>query len=149
MGSSSWSNEDSARNSARNRYTGLGQGSGANNFEFHWRTRAKTGSGAPQLPVIRGTSRSEEQWIAAAEAAVIDACDDLGGGYKYKRGSADFGPGHNLEPGTGLNNVEDKGDFHGWFFAYETRVISSTTYYKAKARESRTWHGVCTKRVRR
>ena len=150
-GDSSWGSEDAARNTARNRYVGLGEGAGANNFEFHWRTRRITGNGwnyNTRGNYAGGASRSEDQWIAAAETRVIAACAALGGGYKYVKGSADFGQGHSREPGAGFNNLEDKGDFHGWFFAYQTNVVGGTTYYMGKARESRTWSGVCFKKVR-
>ena len=143
---SSWEGQDSARHRARNRVGGAGGNAGSNGWGWHWRTRAKTGTTGPDP--IAGNTRSEAEWIAAAETAVRAACADLGGGYKYQRGSADFGPGHNRQPGTGLNNVEDKGDFHGWFFAYE-RHDTSVGNWKARARESRAWHGTCFKKVRR
>ena len=144
VSSTVWTDDDTARHQSRNRYAGGGAGS--TGWTFHWRTRAKTGADGPAT--VGGQTRSEAQWIAAAETAAIAACAKLGGGYKYQRGSADFGPGHNRQPGTGINNVEDKGDFHGWFFAYQ-RHLTNTGVWFARARESRAWHGTCTKKVRR
>ena len=138
----------SGQHQARNRYlvpTGSG---GSNDWEFDWRTRAKTGDGGPSVAFVGGSSRSEAQWIAAAETQVIAACEALGGGYKYKRGSADFGMGHNRDRGTLLF---DKGPGHGWFYAKAGHTAQQyrNSHFYFKARESRTWHGTCTKRVRR
>ena len=137
-----WTDTDTARHQARNRYAG--GGASTTGWTFHWRTRAKTGADGPTT--VGGQTRSEAQWIAAAETQVIAAC--AARRMKYVKGSANFGPGHNRQPGAGINNVEDKGDFHGWFFAYE-RHDTNTGVWKARARESRAWHGTCTKKVRR
>ena len=145
---SSYHGDDpSGQHRSRNQYAHSG-GDGSNDWEFDWRTRAKTGTGGPSIAFAGETSRSEAQWIAAAETAVIAACAELGGGYKYKRGSADFGMGHNRNRGTLLN---DKGPGHGWFYAKagHTSLQYRNSQFYYKARESRTWHGVCTKRVRR
>ena len=144
QGSSSWTLEGTGRHSSRNRY--VGRGSGSNGWQFDWRTRERThGTTAPT--VAGGNSRSEAQWLAAAETAVRAACADLGGGYKYQRGSADFGQGHSRDVGSGINNVEDMGDFHGWFYAWH-RHDTLTDRWFTRARESRTWSGVCFKKVR-
>ena len=86
-----------------------------------------------------------------AEARAIPACQAKGG--KYVDGNADFDPGHNREGGAGSAN-NDSGDYHGWFYArqkHRDRYSGSVnhTLFVMKARESRTWSGVCTKRVRR
>ncbi len=79
-----------------------------------------------------------------AEARAIAACRARGG--KYVEGSADFGPGHNDNAHVG-DNLYFNGDNHGWFYATEPR--DGHPHLKWSARESRTWVGVCTKRVRR
>ena len=131
-----------AQHYSRNRYLQPTSSGGSNDWEFDWRTRAKTGSGGPSVAFVGGNSRSEAQWIAAAETAAIAACRAQGG--RYVSGSADFGPGHNENRGTGL---DDKGPNHGWFYAWQRNETNTGVWY-ARARESRTWHGVCTKRVR-
>ena len=139
-----WTDDDTGRHWSRNRY--VGRGFGNTDWQFDWRTRERTHGTTPPT-VAGGSSRSEAQWLAAAETAVSAACAALGGGYKYQRGSADFGQGHSRDVGTGINNVEDMGDFHGWFYAWQ-RNPSSVSNWRARARESRTWSGVCTKRAR-
>ena len=139
----SFATDVGARHAARNRYAGSGGNAGSNSWSFHWRTRAKTSTVGPDP--IAGNTRTEAQWLAAAETAVRDACAELGGGYKYQRGSADFGMGHDRERGTGLN---DKGPGHGWFYAYQQNTVFSSQW-KGSARESRAWSGICFKKVRR
>ena len=138
---SSWANNGADYRDSRNGYTGNTHGS--NGYGFHWRTGAKTGTGGG---AIRGNVLTEAGWIAKAEAAAIPACKALGGGYKYQRGSADFGMGHNHNRGE--NNLRDMGPGHGWFFAARTLVSSGQTYFFRRARESRTWSATCYKRVR-
>ena len=144
QGSTSWVLEDTGRHRARNRY--VGRGGGNTDWQFDWRTRERTHGTTPPT-VAGGSSAPESWWKARAEEEVIAACAALGGGYKYKRGSADFGPGHSRDVGTGLNNVEDMGDFHGWFYAWHRHDTLNDRWF-TRARESRTWHGTCTKRVR-
>ena len=135
---SSWNLESGARHRSRNRYVGAADG--PNNFGFDWRTRAKTGTDGPSS--IRGQTLTEDGWIAKAEAAAKAACRAQGG--RLVSGSADFGPGHDNLRGSG--NF-DKGPNHGWFYAWH-RNDTLTDRWFARARESRTWHGACTKRVR-
>ena len=106
--------EAAGQHRARNRYVRLTGNDGSNGWGFDWRTRAKTGTGGP---TIGGRTRSEAQWIAAAEAAAMAECAALGGGYKYKRGSADFGMGHNRDSGVDGDVLFYKGPGHGWFYA--------------------------------
>ncbi len=139
---------DNVQHRARNAYVGRDQG--INGWSFDWRTRARTKS--TQAPAVAGgSSLSEAEWLAKAEAAAIPACRARGG--KYVAGSADFGPGHNRESGEGSHNqVDYMGPNHGWFYDYRRNSESggsNANAYQAKARESRTWSGVCTKRVRR
>ena len=136
---------DSVRHRARNRY--VGRGLGDTDWRFDWRTRVRTWT--TQNPAVAGgSSLSEDEWIAKAEAAATAACRARGG--KYVAGSADFGPGHNRERGSGANYM---GPNHGWFYDYrrqsESGFGSNANAYQAKARESRTWSAVCKKRVRR
>ncbi len=136
---------DSVQHRARNRY--VGRPLGDTDWRFDWRTRVRTWT--TQNPAVaQGSSLSEDEWIAKAEAAAISACRARGG--KYVAGSADFGPGHNNERGSGASNM---GPNHGWFYDYQrhSEVVpgGGVNNYQAKARESRTWSGVCTKRVRR
>ena len=142
----SWiSNWDNLQHRARNAYVGRGQAE--TNWSFDWRTRARTSGGS--IAVAGGNSLSEEAWLAKAEAAAIAACQSRGSGWKYVKGSADFGPGHNIERGSG---AEDMGANHGWFYDYRRNSESGGTNqhaYQARARESRTWSAVCKKRVRR
>ena len=133
---------------ARNRYAGWGHGAVLQGFD--WRTRARytytranpaawTYSGS-----AGGNSLSEAQWIAAAERAATAACAELGGGYKYEKGSADFGRGHNNNRAAGDRN---HGEHHGWFYASWGNA-NPATHWRSRARESRTWSGVCFKKVR-
>ena len=132
---------------ARNVY--VGRGAGDTDYRFDWRTRVRTYGTTPPT-VAGGSSLSEAAWLAKAEAAAIPACRARGG--KYVAGSADFGPGHNRESGEG-DQVQYMGPNHGWFYDYrrhsETVDGGGAGNYQARARESRTWSGVCTKRVRR
>ena len=139
QGSGSWSVWQTANRQAQNVYAGASDA--LTNWRFDWRTRATTGwSGRTHAA---GNTLSEQGWKDKAEAAVIAACADLGSGYKYKKGSADFGRGHNHDV-TG-NPTFDKGPHHGWFFTIREQSGNSIR----QARESRTWHGVCYKRFRR
>ena len=140
IGSGSLAVWQTANRDAQNVYAG--NSDGQTNWTFHWRTRATTGW--TNRTHAAGNTRSEDEWIAAAEVAVRAACADLGGGYKYKSGSADFGRGHNANV-TGSNGTFDKGPHHGWFFTLRPTTGAS----QRQARESRTWHGVCFKRFRR
>ena len=132
-----------ANRDAQNDYAG--NADGQTNWRFDWRTRATTGwTGRTHAA---GNTRSEDEWIAAAEVAVRAACADLGSGYKYKRGSADFGRGHNHNS-TGNDQTFYKGDHHGWFYTIRYGTGNSGPSMR-QARESRTWHGTCFKRYRR
>ena len=135
---SSYATELTANRDARNGYTG--NSGGNNGYGFHWRTRAKisTGGGA-----IRGNTLTEDGWIAKAEAAVTAECKRRG--MKYVKGSADFGMGHSRNRGE--NNLRDMGPGHGWFFAANPLSSQPSVSFR-KARESRTWSGTCSKRVR-
>ena len=143
VGSSSWVLEETGRHHARNVYGG--GTAGDTGWSWHWRTRAKIGGAGDGPATIGGQTLTEAQWKAAAETLVIAACEDRG--MKYVRGSADFGPGHSRHRGAGINGVEDKGPNHGWFYAWH-RHDTITNRWMARARESRAWHGACTKRVR-
>ena len=92
----------------------------------HWRSRLDRYGGSPAIP----------------------ACRARGG--KYVAGSADFGRGHNRDNGRGVNA---NGDNHGWFYAFQLHSDrypgGQTDRFRGRVRESRTWSGVCTKRVRR
>ena len=90
-----------------------------------------------------GRYRSPEWWTAQAEALGPAACRARGG--KYVEGSADFGRGHNRGNGRGVNA---NGDYHGWFYAVQPHQTYPANV-QSRARESRTWVVVCTKRVRR
>ena len=136
---------DPMQHRARNAYVGRPQGD--TDWRFDWRTRVRTWT-SQNPAVAQGSSLSEAEWIAKAEAAAIPACRARGG--KYVEGSADFGPGHNRDRGSGATYM---GPNHGWFYDYrrqsESGFGNNANAYQAKARESRTWSGVCTKRVRR
>ena len=135
------------RREARNLYSGRSEN--ANNWQFSWRTRART-AGLATPAAASGGTLTEDGWKALAATAAKAACRSRGG--RYVNGSADFGPGHNDERGAGTNDVEFMGNFHGWYYDYrrQSEVVSggSANNYQAKARESRTWSGVCTKKVR-
>ena len=141
---------DVATSHARARNVYAGGAHGDTLFGFDWRTRARytytRGNTAARSysGYATGNTRSEAQWIAAAETQAIAACDALGGGYKYKRGSADFGRGHNNNRAAG---DRDHGEHHGWFYASWGNA-NPATHWRSRARESRTWSGVCFKRVR-
>ncbi len=134
---------ESTHSRARNVYAG--EDAGQTDWSVDWRTNVRTPSGFGG-----GGFRSPDWWRARAEEKVIPACQARGG--KYVEGSADFGPGHNREGGAGTSN-NDNGDNHGWFFALQRHSDrydpGQTDRYRGRARESRTWVGVCTKRVRR
>ena len=132
-----------ANRQAQNVYAGVGNA--LTNWRFDWRTRAIT-AGSSVVSSVSGNTLSEQGWKDKAEAAVIAACADLGSGYKYKKGSADFGRGHNHDV-TG-NSQFTKGPHHGWFFSIQ-HATGNSGPSKRQARESRTWHGTCYKRFRR
>ena len=137
------------QHAARNRYVGKSESD--NGWRFDWRTRART-FGTQNPAVAGGSSLSEDQWIAKSEAAAKRECKALGGGYKYERGTADFGMGHSDEVGGGINMVEFMGNGHGWYYDYrrqsEVTPGGSANHYQSKARESRTWSATCFKKVR-
>ncbi len=140
----SYTDHGSTRVLARRTYTDIDD----TDWEGHWRTGVwsdRLGAPDQQSP---GTAIGEADWIRMAEARAIPACRAKGG--KYVAGSADFGPGHSRDPGSG---VEFNGNNLGWFYAYQTHAhrYSNNNHHLVigKARESRTWSGVCTKRVRR
>ena len=137
-GNSVFANWQTANRDAQNTYAG--HAGGTTNWGFDWRTRAVTGA----VSSVSGNTLTEDGWKAKAEAVVIAACAELSGGYKYKKGSADFGRGHNHNS-TGNDQSFYKGDHHGWFYAIHASGGSS----RRQARESRTWHGTCFKRFRR
>ena len=132
---------------ARNRYAG--QGDSDQYWEVDWRTNVRYTRGGDGTLTEAGNGgggfRSPDWWRARAEERVIPACRARGG--KYVAGSADFGPGHNDNAGVG-DNVYFNGDNHGWFYAVAENSLNPGTFAR-RARESRTWVGVCTKRVRR
>ncbi len=136
---------ESSRLRGRNVYAG--QGSGDTDWSVHWRTNVRTHPADPPRQA-GGLFRSPDWWQARAEEKAIPACRAKGG--KYVAGSADFGPGHNRESGSGVNF---NGNNHGWFFAFQKHSDrypgGQTDRFRGRARESRTWVGVCTKRVRR
>ena len=136
----SFANWETANRDAQNRYAG--NQNGQTNWTFHWRTRATTGW--TNRTHASGNTLSEQGWKDKAADAVRAACADLGSGYKYKKGSADFGRGHNHDS-TGGQASFYKGDHHGWFFAIRPQGGGSMR----QGRESRTWHGTCFKRFRR
>ena len=140
--SGSWQTWNSANRDAQNLYAG--NASAQTNWTFDWRTRAVTGTWS--VSHAAGNTLSEQGWKDKAEAAVRAACADLGSGYKYKKGSADFGRGHNHDV-TGSSQFT-KGPHHGWFFAIRHQSGNSGPSWR-QARESRTWHGTCFKRYRR
>ena len=78
-------------------------------------------------------------WQTRAETAAASACQARNA--KYVDGSAAFGPGDDDFSGSTFN----RGAGLGWFY----RDIEGTVNYNYEARQSRTWSGVCTKKVRR
>ena len=147
--SSTWTTHEAAENRARTRFAGFS--SGSNDWRVHWRTNELRhilsgnlrGSG-----IGGGNTLSEAQWLAGAETRAIAACAALGGGYKYQKGSADFGRGHNRIKGR-AGTLYANGDNLGWFYATEPHPTPSlTTHSHKKARQSRPWSGVCFKKVR-
>ncbi len=144
---SGFATQGSTARVSKNRYAG--QDDADNRWEVDWRTNVRRVWGLDGIRRVDGTAgarfRSPVQWRAMAEARAIAACQARGGGWKYAKGSADFGPGHNRFRGA---NEWDVGANHGWFFAWAPHS-SVPNYYQSRARESRTWSGVCTKRVRR
>ena len=147
--SSSYTYRGPTYSRARNTY--YSKDSGDTDWEVDWLTNVYTyrPSGATS-PAGGNVYRSQEWWRARAEEKAIPACRAKGG--KYVAGSADFGPGHNREGGAG-GGVNDNGDNHGWFYATQKHSDrypgGQTDRFRGRARESRTWSGVCTKRVRR
>ena len=139
--------EDTHRRT-RNLY--YGHDGGDTDWEVDWRTNIYRHRTSGVTRDAGGASRSPDWWRARAEEKVIPACRARGG--KYVAGSADFGRGHNREGGPD-GGVNDNGDYHGWFYALQRHSDrypgGQNDRFVGKARESRTWVGVCTKRVRR
>ncbi len=143
-----YSSKGSTYRRARNVY--YGHDAGDTDWEVDWRTNIYRHRTSHVTRPAGGQSRSPDWWQARAEEKVIPACRAKGG--KYVAGSADFGPGHNHNGGApGSENFH--GNNHGWFFAWQTHAhrYNNNNHHLVvgKARESRTWVGVCTKRVRR
>ena len=144
--SGAYTSHGSTRVIARREYTGIGD----TNWTGNWRTGLWTdGTGNDPDRQSPGAAIGEADWIAMAEARAIPACRARGG--KYVAGSADFGPGHSRDPGSDAATFN--GNNMGWFYAYQTHAhrYNNNNHHLVigKARESRTWVGVCTKRVRR
>ena len=143
----SWSGSFSAmQRDSRNFYAG--RTTGDTGWTWSWRTRARI-SGSSMTPAVAGgSSLSEDEWIEKAVAAAKAACRRQGG--RLVSGSADFGMGHSDERGSGMT---DMGPGHGWYYDYRRRSEvpgqpNQPNSYQAQARESRTWWGSCTKKVR-
>ena len=132
---------------ARSRVVYSGQSPGTNRWRVHWRTNARQTWDSNGVVSEAGTGggrfRSPEWWTAQAEALAPAACRARGG--KYVEGSADFGRGHNRDNGR---NQDANGDYHGWFYSSQPNQYDPSRF-QSRARESRTWVAVCTKRVRR
>ena len=129
-------NHEGPKDRARERSAGVTGTS--TNWQINWQTQAITrtyGSGNSQA------RPSAAQWTEMAVAAAERACRARGA--RYIAGSADFGPGHSNEKGSGAN---DSGDNPGWFV--QRTAVSATAHYYT-ARQSRTWTGKCIKKVRR
>ncbi len=139
-----------ANDRLRGRNLYYGHGDSDTDWWVDWSTNVYRHRSTHETRDAGGQSRSPDWWRARAEEKAIAACRARGG--KYVAGSADFGPGHNRNGGAGHPN-NDNGDYHGWFYAFQSHHHRYGTnqhgLFVGKARESRTWSGVCTKRVRR
>ena len=123
-----------ARNAARRNQLGIGD---QTDRTVNWETQEIT-----IMPgnIITGTaSPSAAEWLAMAEVAATAACREQGA--QYAAGSAYFGPGHSYDLGSGEN---DTGPRLGWFFE-RIPFDRSANVYQYRARQSRTWAGVCRK----
>ena len=106
----------------------IGRGTGYNGASLNWEDSPGIGPGVRQAMV---------DWQQMAEDAVEAACQAQNAG---RVESATFGMGHSNGRGTG---VGDYGGGLGWF--YFDREQNANFQYDA--RQSRTWSGVCVKRV--
>ena len=134
----------SSQQRARSRY-GAESDDGNNSWTVHWRTGVHTYNNVNKQ--AGGGFRTAAQWIAMAEGRAIAACRARGG--KYVAGSADFGPGHNRDRGGNPGDANFAGANLGWFYHIVPNPNRNSQTSSRRARESRTWVGVCTKRVRR
>ena len=119
----------------------IAQSPGLTTFhQINWETQAITNQSGTFVQTARPNTAG---WLALVTTKAAQACRARGA--RYVAGSADFGPGHSDNRGTGLN---DHGSNLGWF--YDTEENTGTAgWYMTKARQSRTWTATCKKTIRR
>ena len=136
---SAWGPADSARpignagnsqRDARNRFMGRGAGYSVAGM-LNWQDSPGIGPGVRQATV---------DWEQMAVDAVDAACQAENAG---RVESATFGMGHSNDRGSGIH---DRGGSLGWFFD-DTNRDDPDLLVQYRARQSRTWSGVCVKRV--
>ena len=96
-------------------------------------------NGVPTGSAIREVSPNTAWWLEQAAAAADRACRDQG--YRYAAGSAQFGPGHSNDRGSGTTEI---GRGLGLF----QRAQASGGAYTYPTRQSRTWSATCKKVIR-
>ena len=128
------------RNSAMGARMGLGFNEGHTNFKFDWRTNRRLNLSGTD---IGAAWPSTADWTRMAAEAAGRACRARGA--RYAAGSADFGPGHSENRGSG--NAYDRGMHLGFFLREQWN--SQRTALSTPTRQSRTWTARCKKVVRR
>ena len=83
-----------------------------------------------------------DQWLALAADAARSACRARGA--KYVAGSAEFGPGHSDDAGSGNRH---HGNNLGWFVHDDPHPTANA--HRFRNRQSRTWTATCKKVIRR
>ena len=128
--------EGSRRNARR-----FAVGTNTTDRDVDWRTQARTNVFNPSNHVADGfASPSTAEWLAMAETKALRACRARGG---KSVSNVDFGPGHDgNQPSSGANHL---GDGLGFYI----ERLPPNTYYRHRARQSRTWTATCKKVIRR
>ena len=121
--------------------SGLPESGPKQNAEANWANQQDSGSRARagSWQLNWQTFPSAEHWQTRAETAAVSACQARNA--KYVAGSAAFGQGHSDFSESEIN----RGAGLGWFY-HDTLAGPN---FNHRARQSRTWSGVCTKKVRR
>ena len=129
---------------ARQRATGVNDG--ATDWTVDWKTNLvytdANYNADPRGAPRRTAPTTTEDWMALAETAARRACRARGAQSAIK---VDFGPGHNGNQPSDINNAQYLGPGLGIFFGPNTGGAN----YRYQAWQSRTWSATCVKKIRR
>ena len=144
--SANWvTNDGTGRNQGRN--LAVGFGINAVNGKVTWDTNLRytndNYNANPRGAAFANASPNNDWWQGQLVAAAERACRARGA--RYVAGSAQLGPGHSENRGSG---AQDVGPGLGLFFRRVTNPMSSSAF-RYQTRQSRTWEATCKKTIRR